>query len=260
MACNGISLRKNSRLKGIAYSFCHSELCSTHCIHFLTLPLQSTTNCIVQKQEKWGGWSGKGLDPKDEAFLRPPGWGALRLCQHRAEYMVPCSRQSPFPYLCSAPLRCGQWMPILGDPGVHEMGIPSRNGDPQQHIWKALPHPCQEPTPAANGPPTPPRAFRFRSGPAGLPAGSQPHWRPPGAQQGPTTHPQRAESRPVQPRFTPPWVRSRRVSSRSGHLREHYWEALPHPRQEPTPALRRPGSPRPCRAPGALPTFTSGSR
>ena len=32
------------------------------------------------------------------------------------------------------------------------------------------------------------------------------------------------------------------------------WEALPYSRQEPTPALRRPGSPRPCRAPGALPT------
>ena len=227
------------------------------------------------------------------------------------------------------------------------MGIPSRNGDPRQNIWKALPHPRQEPTPAANGPPprpappgfapalpgsrrvpshigdpreynrdrppptasgistcaaqvyptlaalparfqlqwpspraqlgspplpppgadphcernpTPPRTARFRPGPAGLPAGSQPHWRPPGAQQGPTPHPQRAESRPVQPRFTPPWLRSRRVSSRSGHLREHNWEALPYPRQEPTPALRRPGSPRPCRAPGALPTFTSGSR
>ena len=34
----------------------------------------------------------------------------------------------------------------------------------------------------------------------------------------------------------------------------------PLPRQEPTPALRRPGSPRPCRAPGVLPTFTSGPR
>ena len=32
-----------------------------------------------------------------------------------APELVPCSRQSPFPYLCSAPLRCGQWMPILGD-------------------------------------------------------------------------------------------------------------------------------------------------
>ena len=28
--------------------------------------------------------------------------------------------------------------------------------------------------------PTPPRAARFRPGPAGLPAGSQPYWRPPG--------------------------------------------------------------------------------
>ena len=37
------------------------------------------------------------------------------------------------------------------------MGIPSRNGDPQQHIWKALPHPRQEPTPAETGPrPAPP--------------------------------------------------------------------------------------------------------
>ena len=32
--------------------------------------------------------------------------------------------------------------------------------------------------------------------------------------------------------------------------------AVAYPRQEPTPALCRPGSPRPCRAPGALPTFT----
>ena len=37
---------------------------------------------------------------------------------------------------------------------------------------------------------TPPRAARFCPGPAGLPAGSQQHWRPPGAQQGPTPHPQ----------------------------------------------------------------------
>ena len=35
---------------------------------------------------------------------------------------------------------------------------------------------------------------------------------------------------------------------------------LPYPRQEPTPSLHHPGSPRPCRAPGSLPTFTSGSR
>ena len=90
----------------------------------------------------------------------------------------------------------------------------------------------------------PPRAARFCPGPVGLPAGSQPHWRPPGAQQGPTTHPQRAESRPVQPRFTPPWVRSQSVSSRSGHLQEHNWEARPYPRKEPT-LLRRTRGPDP---------------
>ena len=39
-------------------------------------------------------------------------------------------------------------------------------------------------------------------------------------------HPQRAESRPVQPRFTPPWLHSRRVSSRSGYHREHSWTQL----------------------------------
>ena len=50
-----------------------------------------------------------------------------------------------------------------------------------------------------------------------------------------------------------PWVRSRRVSSRSGHLREHNWEALPYPCQEPSPAPRHPGSPRPCHTPSAFP-------
>ena len=33
-----------------------------------------------------------------------------------------------------------------------------------------------------------------------------------------------SKSRNAQPRFTPPQVRSRRVSSRSGHHREHNWD------------------------------------
>ena len=173
------------------------------------------------------------------------------MCQQTAEYLVPCSTQSQFPYLWSAALRCTHGMAILGDPGADEMGVPSRSCNPRERNWEPLP------IPPMSRPP--PHAPRVRSAPAALPARSQPQWRPPGAQQGPTPHPQRAESRPVQPRFTPPWVRSRSVSSRSGHLREHNWEALPQPRPEPTPALHHPGSPRPCRAPGALPTFTSGS-
>ena len=49
------------------------------------------------------------------------------------EYVVPCSTQSQFPYLCSAPLRSTHWMPIQGDPGAHEMGFPSHNGDRLEH-------------------------------------------------------------------------------------------------------------------------------
>ena len=79
------------------------------------------------------------------------------MCQQRAEYVVPCSTQSQCPDPWSAPLRCAHWMPILGDPGAHEMGVPSRNGDPREHNWEALPHPRQEPTPAETGPrPAPP--------------------------------------------------------------------------------------------------------
>ena len=32
--------------------------------------------------------------------------------------------------LWSAPLRSAHWMPIQGDPGAHEMAVPSRNGNP----------------------------------------------------------------------------------------------------------------------------------
>ena len=184
--------------------------------------------------------------------------------------MVPCSRQSPFPYLCSAPLRCGQWMPILGDPGVHEMGIPSRNGDPQQHIWKALPHPRQEPTPTANGtPPRPappgfPRPCRAPGGfpailatpgsttgtdppptasgistcaaqvyptLAALPARFQPQWPSPRAQLGsPPLPPPGADTRPAPPGFAPPLPRSRGAA----HL--HQWLSVS---PVPTPGSRR---------------------
>ena len=51
------------------------------------------------------------------------------------EYVVPCSTQSQFPYLWSAPLRSTHWMPIQGDPGAHEMGFPSYKGNPREHNW-----------------------------------------------------------------------------------------------------------------------------
>ena len=61
--------------------------------------------------------------------------------------------------LWSAPLRCAHWMPILGDPGAHEMGVPSRNGDPREDNGEPLPHPRYEPTRATTGPP--PRVAGF---------------------------------------------------------------------------------------------------
>src|SRR5574338_1456946 len=47
--------------------------------------------------------------------------------------------------------------------------------------------------------------------------------------------------------------------SRSGDPRSTTGTA-PHARHDPIPDPRRPASPRPGRAPGALPTFTTGSR
>ena len=125
------------------------------------------------------------------------------------------------------------------------MGVPSRSCNPRERNWEPLPIPPMSRSP--------PRAPRFSPAPAALPSRSQPQWRPPRAQLRPNPHPQPSKSRPAQPRFTPRRVRSQRVSSLSGHHREHNWEALPHPRQEPNPAPRHPGSPRPCRTPSAFP-------
>ena len=176
---------------------------------FCPLDLQRTVGCFG-KPCRLGdfsaeGWSGKGLDPKGEAFLRPPGGGAPRMCQQRAEYVVPCSTQSQCPDLWSAPVRCAHWMPILGDPGAHEMGVPSRNGDPESTSGKP------SPTPARSRPPP-------RPDPTPLPA-------PPG--------------------FAPPLPRFRRVPSSSGDPREHNWDrpaTHSHRNLDPrSPGLARPG-------------------
>ena len=92
--------------------------------------------------------------------------------------MVPCSTQSQFPYLWSAALHCTHGMAILGDPGADEMGVPSRSCNPRERNWEPLP------IPPMSRPP--PRAPRVSPAPAALPARSQPQWRPPGAQLGPT--------------------------------------------------------------------------
>ena len=126
------------------------------------------------------------------------------------EYVVPCSTQSKFPYLWSAPLRSAHWMPIQGDPGAHEMGFPSHIGNPREHNWD---------------PPPPPRHSTIPA-PGALSVSSQPQWRPPRAQQGPLSSP-RLEPRPAPPVFAPPLACSRCITSHSGNPQEYNWD--PHP-------------------------------
>ena len=115
----------------------------------LFLGLPADTTLLGKTARLWAFLvpPGKGLDHKREAFLRPPGWVAPRM-----EYVVPCSMQSQFPYLWSALLQSPHWMPIHGDPGAHEMGVPSRNGDPQRaQLGTPPPLPRPDPRPSPPG-------------------------------------------------------------------------------------------------------------
>ena len=47
------------------------------------------------------------------------------------------------------------WMPILGDPGAHAVGVPSRHGDPREDHGEALPQPRHDPTPDPRRPASP---------------------------------------------------------------------------------------------------------
>ena len=51
----------------------------------------------------------------------------------------------------------------------------------------------------------------------------------------------------------PPWLRSRRVYSCSGHLREHNWEALPYPRRSRHPPCAARVRPAPATLQGRCP-------
>ena len=78
--------------------------------------------------------------------------------------------------------RCLTWRlwlpPCHFGPGADEMGVPNRSCNPRERNWEPLP------IPPMSRPP--PRAPRVSPAPAALPARSQPQWRPPGAQLGPT--------------------------------------------------------------------------
>ena len=140
------------------------------------------------------------------------------MCQQTAEYLVPCSTQSQFPYLWSAALHCTHGMAILGDPGADEMGVPSRSCNPRERNWE--PRPCRAPcafpaavaTPGAQLGPTPtqshlnldPRSPGLPV-PGALPASFQPQCPPLRAQLGsPPPPPPEADPRPTPPAFAPP--------------------------------------------------------
>ena len=72
----------------------------------------------------------KALTSKARPFHDRQVGGSETVPTERAGYVVPCSTESQFLYLLSAPLRSAHWMPIPGDPGAHEMGVPNHNGDP----------------------------------------------------------------------------------------------------------------------------------
>ena len=158
------------------------------------------------------GWSGKGLDPKGEAFLPLPCWGAPRM-----EYVVPCSTQSQFPYLWSAPHCCTNWMPIQGNqehtkwntlsgfPAAMatpraQLGIPPptaatthlpvlrRPGSSAPGAFLVRSQPQWRQPRAQLGPPPAPRHDTIPA-PGALSVSSQPQWRPPRAQQGPLSPP-----------------------------------------------------------------------
>ena len=175
------------------------------------------------------------------------------------------------------------------------MGVPSRHGDPREDNGEPLPYPRQEPTPAPRRPapamlpvPSQPqwgspehnwdrppptaigvstRAARVDPAPGALPARVQPQWRPPRAQLG--CPPPLRHDRTPDPR--PPTPAPRRPGSPRPWCDPSAFPAAvatpgsttgtaPHPRHDPVPDPRRPASPRPGRAPGAPPTFTTGSR
>ena len=170
---------------------------------FCPLDFQRTLGCLGKPRGSElcaKGWSGKGLDPKGEVFLRRPRWGALRI-----EYVVPCSTQSQFPYLWSAPHCCTNWMPIQGNQEHTKWntlsGFPAAMATPRAQLG------IPPPTAATTHLPVPRRLVS--SAPSALLVRSQPQWRQPRAQLGPPPAPRHDTTpAPCRPGFAPPRVRS----------------------------------------------------
>ena len=128
--------------------------------------------------------------------------------------------------------------PGLAPPLPRSRRVPSRSGDPREHNW-------DRPPPKAIGIST--RAARVYPAPGALPARFQPQWPPPRAQLGrPPPPPPGADPRPTLPVLSQPQWGPPRA------------QLGPPPTPATTRFPTRAARVRP--APGALPTFTGGSR
>ena len=141
---------------------------------FWPLDLQRTLGCLGKPRGSdlsAKGWSGQGLEPKGEAFLRPPG------CANRGRTTWFPAPRSP------SSLTCGPH-PSAAPTGCRPLGTQERTQWAFQAATAPLP-------------------------PAMLPVPSQPQWGSPEHNWDRPPSPPRPGSRPAPPGFAPPRARSR---------------------------------------------------
>ena len=172
---------------------------------FWPLDLQRTLGCLGKPRGSdlsAKGWSGQGLEPKGEAFLRPPG------CANRGRTTWFPAPRSP------SSLTCGPH-PSAAPTGCRPLGT-------QERTQWAFPAATATPERTTGNPPPP--------APAMLPVPSQPQWGSPEHNWDRPPSPPRPDSRPAPPGFAPPRARSRCAA--------HLHHGLPVS-PAPTPGSRR---------------------
>src|SRR5574340_1083311 len=154
---------------------------------FWPFDLQRTLGCLGKPRGSdlsAKGWSGQGLEPKGEAFLRPPG------CADRGRTTWFPAPRSPSSLTCgphpsAAPTGCRS----LGTQERTQWAFPAATATPERTTGKPSPRPARPrppprppppPPPPPGPPPPPPRAARLRPAPGALPVRCPPSPRAPG--------------------------------------------------------------------------------
>ncbi len=156
---------------------------------FWPLDLQRTLGCLGKPRGSdlsAKGWSGQGLEPKGEAFLRPPG------CANRGRTTWFPAPRSPSSLTCgphpsAAPTGCRP----LGTQERTQWAFPAATATPERTTGKPSPPPPRGPPPPPPPPPPPlpprpattrlpTRAARLRPAPGALPVRCPPSPRAPG--------------------------------------------------------------------------------